>query len=335
MGQKQERVLSGMQPSGQLHIGNWLGALDNWVHLQDMYDSYFMVADWHALTSRYHNTDDIPVLVRDMVVDWLATGLDPERSVIFVQSWVPQHAELFLLLSMVTPLGWLERVPTYKEKLRELAQRDIHTYGFLGYPVLQAADIAVYDAVYVPVGQDQLPHIELTREMVRRFNGLYGAVLVEPEALLTEAKVVPGTDGRKMSKSYGNTLTLSESSDSVLAKLKTMVTDPARVRRSDPGDPEACPVYSLHKLFTDADERDAIGQECRTAAIGCVACKARLAQAVNQRLEPVREARQRWLQRPDEVEDILRDGSARARQVAEATLSRVRAAMHFGHPPGD
>ena len=218
-----DRVLSGMQPSGMLHVGNWMGALENWVKMQDDFESYFMVADYHSLTTGYHDTRELPAKVLDMVVDWLAAGLDPDRSVIFRQSMVPEHAELHLLLSMITPLGWLERVPSYKEKLRELAQRDIHTYGFLGYPVLQSADIVLYRADKVPVGQDQVPHVELTREIVRRFNGLYGNVLVEPEAVLTESRVLPGVDGRKMSKSYGNTLNLGESQDSVTQKFLHLI----------------------------------------------------------------------------------------------------------------
>lgn len=330
------RVLSGMQPSGKFHLGNWKGALDNWVALQERFHSLFMVADWHALTSKYHDTGEIPELIHHMVVDWLAAGLDPERSIIFVQSAVPQHAELHLLLSMVTPLGWLERVPSYKEKLRELAQRDIHTYGFLGYPVLQAADIALYRAGYVPVGQDQVPHVEITREIVRRFNGLYGEVLVEPEALLTEAKVLPGTDGKKMSKSYGNTIFLSDSHDDVQQKLRGMVTDPARVRRSDPGDPDVCPVFHLHKVFSPTEEQVDIEMACRTAQIGCVECKLRLNTHVNGALEPVRASRAEWSSHPMRVDQILKAGAETARSIASETLSSVRDAMHLtaGHPHG-
>lgn len=322
-------VLSGMQPSGIFHLGNWKGALDNWIGLQERYRSYFMVADWHALTTRYHNTTDIPDLIRLMVTDWLAVGVDPEKSVLFVQSAVPQHAELHLLLSMLTPLGWLERVPSYKEKLRELAQRDIHTYGFLGYPVLQAADIVIYRAALVPVGQDQVPHVELTREIVRRFNGLYGDVLVEPEALLTEAKVLPGIDGKKMSKSYGNTITLGEEPDEIAAKIRTMVTDPARIRRRDPGHPEVCPVFQLHKVFTPEAEILDIDERCRQAGIGCVECKMRLAETIERQLAPVREARAYWLDRPQKVEEILAAGAEKAREVAELTLTDVREAMHL------
>lgn len=326
---RDDRVLSGMQPSGAIHLGNWRGALANWITLQSRYDSFFMVADWHALTTRLHDTQEIPELIRLMVGDWLACGLDPEKSILFVQSAVPQHAELHLLLGMATPLGWLERVPSYKEKLRELAQRDIHTYGFLGYPVLQAADIAIYRAGLVPVGQDQLPHVELTREMVRRFNGLYGPVLVEPEALLTESKVLPGLDGKKMSKSYGNTITLGESADEVTAKIKSMVTDPGRIRRKDPGNPDICPAFALHKEFSPQSLVQEIDAQCRSAEIGCVECKMLLSREINQQLEPIREARQQWANRPGAIDDILHDGARRAQIAAEQTLSSVREAMHL------
>ncbi len=324
-----DRVLSGMQPSGMLHVGNWMGALENWVKMQDDFESYFMVADYHSLTTGYHDTRELPAKVLDMVVDWLAAGLDPDRSVIFRQSMVPEHAELHLLLSMITPLGWLERVPSYKEKLRELAQRDIHTYGFLGYPVLQSADIVLYRADKVPVGQDQVPHVELTREIVRRFNGLYGNVLVEPEAVLTESRVLPGVDGRKMSKSYGNTLNLGESQDSVTQKIRVMVTDPARIRRSDPGNPDVCPVFSLHKAFSDTETVQEIDRSCRQASIGCVDCKGLLSSAINLKLRPIRERRVTWESRPDKVEELLREGAKSARAVARQTLDEVKDAMHL------
>ncbi|AEJ39757.1 tryptophanyl-tRNA synthetase [Sulfobacillus acidophilus TPY] len=323
------RVLSGMQPSGRLHLGNWKGALENWVRLQTHYDSLFMVADWHALTSGYHQTSAIPELTRAMVLDWLAAGIDPEQSVVFVQSAVPQHAELALLLGMITPLGWLERVPSYKDKLRELAQRDIHTYGFLGYPVLMTADIVLYRAGYVPVGQDQVPHVELTREIVRRFNGLYGDVLVEPEALLTEAKVLPGLDGRKMSKSYDNTIALSATAEEVTQKVRTMLTDPARVRKSDPGNPDVCPVYHLHQVFSSSATVAEVDRECRAAGIGCVDCKRKLAEAINTQLEPIRERRQAWESHPETVDDLLVAGAVRAQQIAEATMHDVRQSMHL------
>ncbi|MBX5466575.1 MAG: tryptophan--tRNA ligase [Firmicutes bacterium] len=317
-----------MQPSGALHLGNWQGALANWVRLQDQYRCFFMVADWHALTTRYQNTETLPELTREMVIDWLAAGLDPERAVIFCQSWVPAHAELALLLGMITPLGWLERVPSYKEKLRELAHREVHSYGFLGYPVLQTADIALYRARWVPVGQDQVPHVELSREVVRRFHALYGeGVLVEPEPLLTEANVLPGLDGRKMSKSYQNTLTLRESPEAVRSKVATMVTDPARVRRSDPGHPEVCPVFQLHRVFSAPDQVAEIDQACRTAAIGCVECKGRLAAAINRALDPLRERRAYWEAHGRSVGDILKAGSAAAQAEAAKTMEAVREAM--------
>ncbi|WP_053960644.1 tryptophan--tRNA ligase [Sulfobacillus thermosulfidooxidans] len=324
-----DRVLSGMQPSGALHIGNWMGALDNWVKMQDIYDSYFMVADFHSLTTGYHDTRQLPSMVFNMVVDWLAAGLDPQRSIIFRQSMVPQHAELHLLLSMITPLGWLERVPSYKEKLKELAQRDIHTYGFLGYPVLMSSDIILYRANKVPVGQDQVPHVELTREIVRRFNGLYGDVLVEPEAVLTEARVLPGLDGKKMSKSYGNTLALGEPADSITKKIRVMMTDPARVKRSDPGHPDVCPAFSLHKVFSEKKTVEEIDLACRNATIGCVDCKALLAASINNRLDPIRERRTQWEAHPEQVEEILQEGAKSAQRLAQATMDEVKDAMHL------
>lgn len=324
---EKKRVLSGMQPSGQFHLGNWKGALENWTTLQRQYDSFFMVADWHALTSRYTETESIPSLIREMVIDWLAAGLDPEQSIIFIQSLVPEHAELHLLLSMITPLGWLERVPSYKEKLKELAQRDIHTYGFLGYPVLQTADIALYQAQFVPVGQDQIPHVELTREIVRRFNGLFGPVLTEPDVLLTEAPVLPGLDGRKMSKSYGNTISFVDPAEDVIAKVKTMVTDPARVRSSDLGHPEVCAVFSYHQLFSPPDEVTDVEISCKSAQIGCVQCKLKLSGHLNQALEPIRSARSEWATRDKEVDEILRHGSKRAQAAARETMASVREAL--------
>ncbi len=329
LGGKTDRVLSGMQPSGALHIGNWMGALDNWVRMQDVYDSFFMVADYHSLTTGYHDTAQLPGLVFHMVVDWLAAGLDPKRSVIFRQSAVPQHAELHLLLSMITPLGWVERVPSYKEKLRELAQRDIHTYGFLGYPILMSSDILLYRATKVPVGQDQVPHVELTREIVRRFNGLYGDVLVEPEAALTKARILPGLDGKKMSKSYGNTLAMGESPEDVTSKIRVMVTDPARVRRSDPGHPEICPVFTLHQNFSAPEQIAEIDAACRNATIGCVDCKLLLAANLNRQLQPIQEKRRKWMEHPQDVEDILQQGALKAQSEAQQTLIAVKDAMHM------
>lgn len=327
--QERPRLMSGMQPSGALHLGNWLGALSNWVDLQAHYRCYLMVADWHALTSRYHETESLSQLTRAMVADWLAAGIDPDQAVVFVQSDVPAHAELYLLLGMITPLGWLERVPSYKEKLRELESRDIHTYGFLGYPVLQSADILLYRATAVPVGQDQVPHVELTREVARRFNSLYGPVLTEPEALVTEAKVLPGLDGRKMSKSYGNTIALTDSRDEVTQKIRTMVTDPARVRRSDIGHPEVCPVFSLHRVVSPADAVVRIEAACREAQIGCVDCKRELARHLNAKLDPMRARREEVLARPGRIAEVLSAGADAARSVAEDTMAAVREGMHL------
>jgi len=325
------RLLSGMQPSGMLHLGNWLGALQNWVALQDRYDCYYMVADLHSLTTGYDRTAAMPERVKSLVLDWLAAGLDPDRCVMFVQSAVAEHSQLALLLGMITPLGWVERVPTYKEKLRELSEREIQTYGFLGYPVLQAADILLYAAAGVPVGQDQLPHLEMTREIARRFNHLYGPVLVEPEALLTEAAVLPGTDGRKMSKSYGNVISLSDAAEMVEQKIRSMQTDPARVRRTDKGHPEVCPVFTLHRYFTPADAVAQIEIDCKSAALGCVDCKRWLAKSVNTALEPLRERRAVIEQAPGMVQEVLAAGAVRARSAAGATLHRVSAAMHLDY----
>lgn len=274
---RKPRVLSGMRPTGKLHLGHLVGALDNWVRLQDQYDCYFFVADWHALTTDYAETSNVKQNIMEMMYDMLAAGLDPEKAVLFIQSHVPQHAELHLLLSMITPLGWLERVPTYKEQRENIKDKDLGTYGFLGYPVLQSADILMYKADYVPVGEDQVPHIELTREIARRFNMFYAGkreyVLPEPQPLLTSMPKLPGTDGRKMSKSYGNAILLSEPEPEIRQKLKTMVTDPARVRRTDPGNPQVCPVYSLHKIFSSQETIANVEKGCTTASIGCIECK--------------------------------------------------------------
>ncbi len=273
---KRPRILSGMRPTGPLHLGNYMGALDNWVHLQDSHECFFMIADWHSLTTDYTDPSEVRGNGLDVATDWLAAGLDPARATLFVQSLVPQHAELHLLLSMIVPVPWLERVPTYKEQQQNLTGKDLSTYGFLGYPLLQAADIIIYKADAVPVGEDQAPHVEITREIVRRFNNLYGDVLPEPQTLLTEAKRIPGTDGRKMSKSYGNAIYLKDDPETIRQKLKPMVTDPARKRRSDPGDPEVCPVFDLHKAFSPQETREWAAQGCRSAGIGCLDCKAKL-----------------------------------------------------------
>lgn len=326
MAEQQGIILSGMRPTGSLHLGNYKGALENWVRLQDTYHCYYMVADWHALTTDYADPGRIGENTRDMVLDWLAAGLDPERSVFFRQSRVKQHAELHLLLSMVVPLGWLERVPTYKEQIRQLEERQIANYGFLGYPVLQTADIIIYKANAVPVGEDQAAHVELTREIVRRFNHLYRPVFPEPQTLLTEAAVLPGVDGRKMSKSYDNYIPLAASPDEVRRKVSVMVTDPARVRRTDPGTPEVCSVYAFHKLFS-RDELAEVAALCRTAGIGCVQCKQKAAANLGAVLEPIYERRQALAQREGLVEDVLTAGEDRARATAEATMAEVRSAM--------
>jgi len=321
------RILSGMRPTGALHLGNLMGALRNWVRLQDSYQCFFSIVDWHSLTTDYDDTDAIRDSIVEVACDWLAAGVDPQRSTLFVQSWVPQHAELHLLLSMVVPVPWLERVPTYKEQQQQLGDKDLSTYGFLGYPLLQTADIIVYKADAVPVGEDQAPHIELAREIVRRFNNLYGPVFPEPKTLLTETPRIPGTDGRKMSKSYGNAVYMRDTPEEIRGKLKPMLTDPARKRRSDPGDPELCPVWDLHKAFSPQPTRDWVMAGCKSAGIGCLDCKAKLTEHLLASLEEIHARRPEYARRPDTVWDILREGSRRARAEAEATMDEVRAAM--------
>jgi tryptophanyl-tRNA synthetase len=389
---KKGRILSGMRPTGKLHLGNYVGALRNWVNLQDDYDCFFFIADWHALTTDYADTSRIKQSSLEVMIDYLAAGLDPERSVLFIQSHVPQHAELHLLFSMITPLGWLERVPTYKEQRENIKDKDLSTYGFLGYPLLQASDILMYTPspdlpaaerkLFVPVGEDQVPHVELTREVARRFNFLYprihlrdgGArwispeqfrreagdeiadqvdpdsegsfmipvnldeaalletaspVFTEPEPLLTPAAKLPGTDGRKMSKSYNNTILLSEPEDSLRSKLKTMVTDPARIRRSDPGDPDKCPVGDLHKIFSTTETMAKVYEGCRSASIGCIECKKWAADSLWKVLEPIQERRAQYVANPKLAWDLLEAGSAKARVVAENTMQEVRAAANL------
>ena len=322
-----QRVLSGMQPSGLLHLGNLMGALDNWRKLQDQYECYYFIADWHALTTNYADTSNIRTFVREMVIDWLAAGLDPEKSVLFQQSLVPEHAVLHVLLSMSTPLPWLERVPTYKEKMDQIQDREMNTYGFLGYPVLQAADILIYKAHFVPVGIDQLPHLELTREICRRFNQFYGEVFPEPQPLMTEYPKLPGTDGRKMSKSYNNTLNLSESPESITKKIMQMVTDPARIRRQDPGNPDVCPLFALDKIFAPKSWCDHVDVECRRAGIGCVDDKKELLKHLLAYLKPIQDRCQDFAARPERVTEIIREGSRKARAVAAETLAAVNEAM--------
>jgi tryptophanyl-tRNA synthetase len=319
-----------MRSTGKLHLGNYVGALQNWVRMQDEYECFFCVADWHALTTDYADTSHVKENSLEVALDWLAAGLDPEKSVIFIQSHVLAHAELHLLFSMITPLGWLERVPTYKEQRENIKDKDLGTYGFLGYPVLQAADILIYKADCVPVGEDQVAHVELTREIARRFNGFYGKpkeVFPEPQALLTPAAKLPGTDGRKMSKSYGNTILLTDPEPAVRQKLKTMVTDPARVRRSDPGNPDVCPVGDLHKIFSDKATIAKVDQGCRSAGIGCIECKSYAADALVRLLNPMQERRKKFEENPRLAWDILEAGSERARKSAGETMDTVRAAM--------
>src|SRR5271157_4100778 len=377
---KKGRILSGMRPTGKLHLGNYVGALRNWVGLQDDYDCFFFIADWHALTTDYADTRAVKQNSLEVILDYLAAGLDPVRSTLFIQSHVPQHAELHLLFSMVTPLGWLERVPSYKEQRENLKDKDLGTYGFLGYPLLQSADILIYQANFVPVGEDQVPHVELTREVARRFNQFYplGKVSVvhtrterltseqrqwlvdqgrpitpdaaytfyvgdlhpkynktfvfpEPQPLLTPAAKLPGTDGRKMSKSYGNTILLSEPEASLRQKLKTMVTDPARIRRSDPGDPDKCPVGDLHKIFSSAETMAKVYEGCRSAGIGCIECKGWAADNLWNLLAPIQERRAKYAADPKLAWDIFEEGSTKARAVAEATMVEARDAANLSH----
>ncbi len=324
------RVLSGMQPSGRLHIGNLLGALQNWVELQERYECYYCIVDWHALTTGYANPEVIGEYSKDLLLNYLAAGIDPDKCTVFLQSKVYQHAELHLLLGMITPLSRLERVPTYKEKQTELKEKDLNTYGFLGYPLLQTADILLYRAGYVPVGVDQEPHIEITREIARRFHHLYEVdVFVEPETLLTKFPKVVGTDGRKMSKSYENAIYLSDSPDVVEKKIKTMMTDPARERRRDPGTPELSPVYHLHKIFSSEQELAHVANGCRTAEIGCIDCKKILVKNVLHVLDPIWKRREELNHNPSYLADVIEEGNKKASVTAEETMSLVRGAMKF------
>ncbi len=397
----EQRVVSGMRPTGSLHLGHYHGALKNWVKLQSEYPCFFFVADWHALTTHYDTPEVIEQTVWDMVIDWLAAGIDPSRATLFIQSRVPEHAELHTLLSMITPLGWLERVPSYKDQQEKLAERDLATYGFLGYPLLQSADILMYRAAWVPVGEDQVPHVELTREVARRFNHLFGRepgfedkakaavkklgskkgrlynelrtryqeqgdeaalqaarallneqqnlsmgdrerlfgylegggrmILAEPQALLTDSAKLPGLDGQKMSKSYNNTITLREDAATVTKKLRTMPTDPARVKRSDPGDPEKCPVWQLHLVYSDDATRAWVQQGCNSAGIGCLECKQPLIQSILAEQAPMRERAQRYLDDPTLVRSIIADGCEKARALAGETMRDVREAMGLNY----
>ena len=397
----EQRVVSGMRPTGSLHLGHFHGALKNWVRLQSEYPCLFFVADWHALTTHYDTPAVIEEHVWDMVIDWLAAGIDPARATLFIQSRVPEHAELHTLLSMITPLGWLERVPSYKDQQEKLADRDLATYGFLGYPLLQSADILMYRAAWVPVGEDQVPHVELTREVARRFNHLFGReagfedkakaavkklgskkgrlynelrtryqeqgdegalqaarallneqqnlsmgdrerlfgylegggrmILAEPQALLTESSKLPGLDGQKMSKSYNNTITLREDAATVTKKMRTMPTDPARVKRSDPGDPEKCPVWQFHLVYSDDNTRAWVQQGCKSAGIGCLECKQPLIQSILAEQAPMRERAQRYLDDPTLVKSIIADGCEKARALAAETMRDVREAMGLSY----
>lgn len=322
-----ERVLSGMRPTGKLHLGHMVGALDNWKRLQEEYECFFFAADWHALTTEYTNTDIIQGSIRDMMLDWLSVGLSPEKSVLFIQSQIKEHAELHLLLSMITPVPWLERVPSYKEQQQELANRDLSTYGFLGYPLLQTADIIMYKAHKVPVGIDQVPHVELSREIARRFNLFYGEVFPVPEPMLTEIPKLLGIDGRKMSKSYDNAIFISDPPGEIRRKVSLMFTDPNRIRRTDPGNPDICNVFAFHKVYSSPEIVGRVNLDCRRAILGCVEDKKQLGEILVGHLAPIHERRARYLQDPNLVEEILERGCQRARGIAAQTMEEVRKAM--------
>jgi tryptophanyl-tRNA synthetase len=327
--QGKKRIVSGMRPTGNLHLGNYEGALKNWVRLQDSgeYECFYFIADLHALSSDYADTSAIKQNTLDMVSDWLACGLDPERSTIFIQSTIPEHAELHVVLSAVTPLGWLERVPTYKEQRENITEKDIGNYAFLGYPVLQAADIIMYKADFVPVGRDQASHVELTREIVRRFNQFFGDVFPEPKELHTEIPVLPGTDGRKMSKSYGNAIYLIDSPDVVREKVRMMITDRTRIKRTDPGHPESCDVCQIHRFFVSAEVADRLDDDCRNARIGCVDRKRGVADSILERYGDIAERSGRLREHPEQVIEVLKDGTNRARREAQKTMAEVRHAI--------
>ena len=322
-----KRILSGMRPTGPLHLGNLHGALTNWVEMQQDYDCFFFIADWHALTSDYEKPDAITGFVDEMMIDWLSAGLDPEKSTLFVQSLVPEHAELFLFLSMITPVPWLERNPTYKDQMVQIENKDLSTFGFLGYPVLQAADIIIYKANGVPVGIDQVPHVEITREIARRFNFLYGDVFPEPEAILTKTSKILGLDRRKMSKSYNNAIYLSDTPDEITRKVSQMVTDPQRMRKSDPGNPDVCNVFEFHKIYSPAETWQTIDPQCRSAAIGCVECKKIMAANLIAAMQPLHERRAHFKAKPGLVREIMAAGSEKARSIAQATMAQVRRAI--------
>ena len=324
---KKKRILSGMRPTGSMHLGHVHGALLNWKKLQDEYECFYAIVDWHALTSEYANPDIIGKSIYDIAMDWISVGLDPEISPFFIQSHIKEHAELHLILSMITPLSWLERNPTYKEQLRELTQRDIYTYGFLGYPVLQAADILMYKANGVPVGEDQAPHVELTREIARRFNHFYGEVFPIPALLLAPTSKILGIDRRKMSKSYNNAIFLTDTDEVIDTKVGQMITDPQRARRNDPGRPETCNVFSFHEIYTDPETVSKIEKECRSAGIGCVECKKLMAANLKTGLEPMRAKRKELEADINKIREIIEQGNIRARAVARETMAEVREAV--------
>lgn len=325
-----QHVFSGMRPTGKLHLGHLAGALGNWVQLQDKYSCFYCIVDWHALMSDYADSSRIQENSMEVLLDWLAVGLDPEKCAIFAQSHVPEHAELHLALSMITPLGWLYRCPTYKEQILNIKNKDLSNYAFLGYPVLMAADILLYKSNYVPVGEDQTAHLEISREMARRFNNFYGEVFPEPQILLTPTPKVPGTDGRKMSKSYGNSIDIADSQEAMWEKLRTMVTDPARERRTDPGDPDKCPVWDIHKVFNDEeDEKKEIAVGCRTAGIGCVDCKKRLKVHVERVMVPIQQKRAHYEGNRSLLMDILWEGAQKACAVANKTVEEVVSSIGF------
>lgn len=322
-------VVSGMRPTGKLHIGHYFGALINWIKLQDEKQCYFLVADWHALTSDYEHTEKLAENTREMMADWLASGIDPNKATLFLQSKVKEHAELYLILSMFTPLGWLERNPTYKEQRQEIKDKDISNLGFLGYPVMQTADILAYKATEVPVGKDQVPHLEISREIVRRFNHLTQTeIFPEPKPLLTPASKIQGTDGRKMSKSYNNAIFLSDTDKVIDEKIKGMVTDPKRVRRQDPGDPQACNLFPLHEVYSSKTTIKQVIEGCTTAGIGCVDCKGMLLPSLKEKVGEIRNRREEWISKPKKMDEILRDGSAKAQTKAAKTLEEVKNALH-------
>ncbi|UCD10406.1 MAG: tryptophan--tRNA ligase [Nitrospinaceae bacterium] len=325
---KRKRVLSGMQPSGPLHLGNYHGALKNWIALQEEYDCYYFIADWHALTTLYEQPHLIGAYSMDVAIDWLSSGVDPEKSTLFVQSRIPEHAELHLILSMIVPVPWLERNPTYKEKQVEVDGVDMSSYGFLGYPVLQTADVVLYKADYVPVGIDQAPHLEISREIVRRFHGFYKKkVFIEPQAKISEVSKVKGLDGRKMSKSYNNAIFFTDTEKQVRKKVQSMLTDPQRARRDDPGDPDVCNLYPFHKLYSPLEMQKEIDADCRTASIGCGDCKLKLADTLLDGMRPIMERRRQWESKPGDVKEILDAGTLRAHAVARKTLEEAKASM--------